>query len=183
MADAPATTGRADPTAMVLMGTVGAPHGVRGEVRLKSYTADPLAIGDYGPLSTRDGRHFEVLGARPAKEVVIARLSGVNDRNAAEALKGLDLFVPRAVLPPTGDDEEFYHADLIGLRVETEDGRLVGHLVAVHDFGAGDILDIRRPTGPNITLGFTRANVPVIDLSGRRMVVVLPAIVEAKGGE
>jgi 16S rRNA processing protein RimM len=164
----------------VVLGVAGAPHGVRGELRVKSFTADPLALGDYGPLFLEDGRSFAVLGVRPAGEVVIVRLEGVNDRNAAERLKNLTLSVPRAALPAGEDEDEFYHADLIGLRCETTEGALVGTLMAINDFGAGDILDIRRPTGPNLTLGFTKANVPVIDIPAGRIVVVLPDYTEAK---
>ncbi|MGL5136685.1 MAG: ribosome maturation factor RimM [Beijerinckiaceae bacterium] len=165
----------------VVLGVAGAPHGVRGELRVKSFTADPLALGDYGPLFTDDGKSFAVLGVRPAAEVVIVRLEGINDRNAAERLKNQKLSVPRSMLPATEDEDDFYHADLIGLRCETADGALVGTLMAINDFGAGDILDIRRPTGPNLTLGFTKANVPMIDIPGGRMVVVLPDYTEAKG--
>lgn len=167
------------PADLVLLAIVGAPHGVRGEVRLKTFTADPMAVADYGPLWTPDGRRIEIAGLRPGKEVVIARLKGVADRNAAERLKGLSLSVPRDRLPQPAEDE-FYHTDLIGLDVVTEDGIPVGVLVAIHDFGAGDILDIRRPGQQNLTLGFTKANVPVIDLAGRRVVVVLPHEIEAR---
>ncbi len=168
---------------LVILGVIGAPHGVKGEVRVKSSTADPLAIGSYGPLTLPDGRRLKVKSVRPGGEVVIVKLEGVNDRTAAEALKFQTLSVPRDRLPPPDDEDDFYHADLIGLRCETAEGALVGHLAAIHDFGAGDILDIKPPKGPNLTLSFTRANVPVVDVPGGRLVVVLPDVVEAKGGE
>lgn len=166
---------------MVVLGVVGAPHGVRGEIRVKAATADPRSLGAYGPVSLPDGRSFRVLSLRPAGEIVIVRLEGVTDRDAAAALKGLTLSVPRERLPPPDDADDFYHADLIGLACETADGTLVGHVKAIHDFGAGDILDIRRPGKPDLTLGFTKANVPVVDIAGGRLVVVLPAEVEARG--
>jgi 16S rRNA processing protein RimM len=168
-------------TALVILGVIGAPHGVKGEVRVKSSTADPLAIGSYGPVMLPDGRRLKVKSVRPGGEVVIVKLEGVNDRNAAEALKFQTLAVPRDRLPPP-DEDEFYHADLMGLRCETAEGVVIGHVTAVHDFGAGDILDIRTEKGPHITLGFTRANVPVVDITGGRLVVVMPEVVEVKGG-
>ncbi len=108
-----------DPKPLVVLGVIGAPHGVKGEVRVKSSTADPLAIGDYGPVTLPDGRRLKVKSVRPGGEVVIVKLEGVNDRDAAEALKFLTLSVPRAKLPPPDDEDDFYHADLIGLRCET----------------------------------------------------------------
>jgi len=168
---------------LVILGVIGAPHGVKGEVRVKSSTADPLGIGGYGPVTLPDGRRLKVKSVRPGVEVVIVKLEGVNDRNAAEALKFQTLAVPRDRLPPPDDEDDFYHADLIGLRCETAEGALIGHVAAVHDFGAGDILDIKPPKGPNLTLGFTKVNVPVVDLAGGRIVVALPDEVEAKGGD
>jgi 16S rRNA processing protein RimM len=165
---------------MVILGVIGAPHGVKGELRVKSSTADPLAIGGYGPVTLPDGRRLKIKSARPGGEVVIVKLEGVNDRTAAEALKHMTLSVPRDRLPPP-DEDDFYHADLIGLRCETADGALVGHVAAVHDFGAGDILDIRpAEKGPHLTLGFTKASVPIVDIAAGRLVVVLPEIVEVR---
>jgi 16S rRNA processing protein RimM len=167
----------------VVLGVIGAPHGVKGELRVKSSTADPLAIGAYGPVTLPDGRRLKVKSVRPGGEVVIVKLEGVNDRNAAEALKHMTLSVARDRLPPPEDEDDFYHADLIGLRCETADGVLVGHVAAIHDFGAGDILDIKPAKGPNLTLGFTKASVPTVDVPGGRLVVVLPETVEVKGGD
>lgn len=165
---------------LISLGTIGAPHGVKGEVRVKSGTADPLAIGSYGPVTLPDGRKLRIKSVRPGGEVVIVKLEGVNDRTAAEALKHMTLSVPRDRLPPP-DEDDFYHADLLGLRCETEDGTLIGHVSAVHDFGAGDILDIRPEKGPHLTLGFTKANVPVVDIAGGRLVVVMPDVIEVRG--
>jgi 16S rRNA processing protein RimM len=168
---------------LIILGVIGAPHGVKGEVRVKSSTADPLGIGSYGPVTLPDGRTLKIKSVRPGGEVVIVKLEGVNDRNAAEALKFQTLAVTRDKLPPTEDEDDFYHTDLIGLRCETGDGTLVGIVTAVHDFGAGDILDIKVEGKPPMTLGFTKANIPVVDITGGRLVVVLPDVVEVKGGE
>jgi 16S rRNA processing protein RimM len=168
---------------LVLLARIGAAHGVRGEVRVKSYTADPTALGGYGPLSSRDGRLFTIERLRPAKEVVVAKFRGVDDRNAAEALNGTDLFVPRERLPEAEDEDEFYQADLIGLSAEAEDGAPLGTVVAIHNFGAGDILDIAPPRGPSLLVPFTKAVVPTIDVSAGRLVVIPPAEIEAREGE
>ena len=156
------------------MARIGAAHGVRGEVRVKAFTADPLALAEYGSLTAEDGRTFRVERLRPAKEVVIAKLSGVNDRTAAEALNGVELYVPRDKLPPPDDDDDFYHADLIGLEAFGADGEPLGTVVAVHNFGAGDILDIAPRRGPSLLIPFTREAVPDIELSMGRLVAIPP---------
>lgn len=166
----------------VVLGVVGAAHGVRGEVRVKTFTGDPLAIGDYGPLETPDGRRFRILDVRGLKgDMVIAKFEGVSDRTAAEKLTHLQLRVRRAALPPPEEDE-FYHADLIGLSAQTEDGTVIGTVVSIHDFGAGDILEIARPGQEPLTLTFTKAAVPSIDLPGKRLLVVLPDEIEVREG-
>jgi 16S rRNA processing protein RimM len=144
-------------------------------VKLKSFTADPLAVKDYGVLESEDGAaSFEIEALRPAKGHLVARLRGVRDRNAAEQLTNLRLFVPRERLPPPAADE-FYHADLIGLAAVTAAGVEVGTVVAVHNFGAGDILELRPPAGgTTIMLPFTDAFVPRIDIAGGRIVVEPP---------
>ena len=106
----------------VQMAVIGAAHGIKGELRVKTFTGDPLALGDYGPLYARDGRAFEIIDIRPANTVVVVRFKGVSDRNAAEALTGTELFVDRSMLPDDGEEDEFYHADLIGLAVRDETG-------------------------------------------------------------
>jgi len=160
----------------ILVGVLGAAHGIRGEVRLKSYTADPATIGTYAPLYDESGaRNFTIEKLRPiGKDMFVACIAGVADRSAAEALNGIQLFAARDALPPLEEDE-FYHADLIGLRVENEHGEILGHVVALHNFGAGDILEITPPAdAPNKTtamFAFTRALVPVVDVSAARIVV------------
>ncbi|TIN54715.1 MAG: ribosome maturation factor RimM, partial [Mesorhizobium sp.] len=125
----------------VQMAVIGAAHGIKGELRVKTFTGDPLALADYGPLHAKDGRAFQILDIRPAGTVVVVRFKGVSDRNTAEALAGTELFVDRSVLPDDGEEDEFYHADLIGLEVRDDTG-VIGRVVAVHNFGGGDILDV-----------------------------------------
>jgi 16S rRNA processing protein RimM len=160
----------------VLIAQIGAAHGVRGEVRLKAFTEDPMSVARYGALETEDGtRRFEIEAVRPAKDMLVARLKGVADRNAAEALKNLRLYVARAKLPKPADDE-FYYADLVGLAATTTDGAAFGTVKAVHNFGAGDLLEIEPASGgATLLLPFTEATVPAIDLAGRRLVVAPPA--------
>ncbi len=153
----------------------GAAHGIRGEVRVKPYGDDPLALSSYGPLETRDGSaHYEILTLRPQKSMVVARIKGVNDRNAAEALNGIELFVSRDRLPEPADDDEFYHADLIGMAAVTPENDALGAVSSVQNFGAGDLLEIKPKGGASFYVPFTRAFVPEIEVKERRVVVVLP---------
>jgi 16S rRNA processing protein RimM len=159
-----------------LVARFGAAHGVRGDVKLWSFTEDPLAIIDYGPLETADGRRaFEIESLRPAKDFLVARIAGVNDRLGAEALRNIELYVPRERLPAIEDDETWYVADLVGLDAQDANGAPVGKVSAVHNFGAGDVLEI-APTsgGQTFMLPFTADTVPDVDITGRRIVVVLP---------
>lgn len=149
---------------LVRMAVIGAPHGVRGEVRVKTFTADPLALGDYGPLLAEDGRIFEVKAIRPARGVVIVRFDGVGDRHAAEALAGIALHVDRSALPETGEPDEFYQADLVGLAVHDETGP-VGKVTAIHDFGGGDIVEATIDGRPGVMIPFTAAAVPEVDVA------------------
>jgi 16S rRNA processing protein RimM len=163
--------------AAVLVGRLGAAHGVRGEIRLQSFTADPAAIATYGPLFDASGaRRFVISSLRSlGKDMFVARLEGVADRGAAEALTGVELHLPREALPPPEEDE-FYLADLEGLRAETRAGETLGVVIGVRNFGAGDILEIApRGGGETLLLPFTRAAVPVVDVSGGRVVVEPPS--------
>lgn len=155
----------------VQMAVIGAAHGIRGEVRVKSFTGDPLALGDYGPLYAEDGRRFDIAATRPSGEVVVVRFKQVADRNAAETLTGLALFIDRSALPADLEDEEFYHADLIGLAVRDAAGEAIGKVHAFHDYGAGDILELRLADGRGAMVPFTRAAVPVVDIAGGHIVV------------
>ncbi len=162
--------------ARVCLGQIGAPHGVRGEVRLRSFTADPAAITSYGPLETEDGRVFEIESLRPAKDHFVVRISGIADRNAAERLANTKLYVPRERLPAPSEPDEFYHADLIGLAVVDRSGRQLGAVVAVHNFGAGDLIEMRPEAGDKTEfVPFDETNVPVVDLAAGRIVVDPPA--------
>lgn len=156
----------------VLIGVIGACQGIRGEVRIKPYTEDPMALADYGVLHTADGRRFEVLDLRFAKTVVVVRFRGINDRNAAEALKGLELFIDRSSLPDDQLEEgEFFHADLEGLEARDCDGQLWGTVSGVYDFGGGDLLELRAGGGKPVVIPFTLAAVPEIDLEAGRILV------------
>jgi 16S rRNA processing protein RimM len=160
----------------ICVAEIGGAHGISGEVKLKAFTADPMAVKDYGMLESEDASaRFEIEALRPAKGHLIARLRGIGDRDAAKRLAKLRLYVPRTRLPPPAA-EEFYHADLIGLTAVAADGTEVGTVIAVHDFGAGDILELRPAAGgPSLMLPFTDVFVPVVDIAGRRIVVAPPA--------
>ena len=170
-------------SARICLGQIGAPHGVRGEVRLRSFTADPDAIGAYGPLETEDGHVVQIESLRRAKDHFVARLAGVADRDAAERLTNVKLYVLRERLPAPDHADEFYHADLIGLAVVDRDGGKLGTVVAVHNFGAGDLIEV-RPTNGNTTqmLPFNEATVPVVDLAAGRLVVEPPTESPTSGG-
>ena len=162
----------------ICVAQIGAAHGIRGEVRLRSFTGDPMAITSYGPLESEDGtRRFEIEALRPSKDLFVARLAGVKDRNAAEALTNLKLYVSRDRLPPAAEGE-FYHADLVGLAAVTPDGASLGTVTAVHNFGAGDVIEIKPESGETLLVPFTDTAVPEIDIAAGRMVVVPLTAVE-----
>lgn len=167
----------------VCVARIGTAHGTRGEVRLWSFTADPQAICGYGALETADGtRQFEIEALRPAKEFLVARFKHITDRSAAERLCNIDLYVPRTQLPAP-DDGEFYHADLIGLDVFHVAGNVLGTVIAVHNFGAGDLLEIAIHTGGDtVLLPFTATAVPSVEIAAGRIVVDPPAgLLDAPG--
>lgn len=155
---------------LVLVGAIAGAFGVRGEVRVRSFTAAPEGVMSYGPLYDAQGK--VVLTPRrwrPIKDGLAVTAPEIATREAAEALRNTPLHIPRSVLPPA-DEDEFYHVDLIGCRVEALDGAPLGEVVAVHDFGAGDVLELRDGAGRRRYLDFTRAEVPVVDIAGRRLV-------------
>ncbi len=159
----------------VVLGVITGAHGIRGEVKLKSFTEDPQAIAGYGPLDTPSGAVLEITALKPVKNGFIARIKGIGDRNQAEALKGTELRIDRDRLPAPGA-EEFYHADLIGLLAETAQGDSYGKVIAVHDFGAGDLLEIQLAgTSTTELVPFTRDTVPKIDIAAGTLVVVPPS--------
>ncbi len=171
------------PPSQICVARIGAAHGVRGAVKLWTFTEDPLAVQRYGPLSTRDGaRQFEVTDAREAKDHLVATLKGVTTRDEAERLNGIELYVARDRLPAP-DDGEYYHADLIGLAAVTAANEPIGRVIAIHNFGAGDIIEIAPPEGTTLLLPFTNAVVPTVDLAGGRVVIELPQEIEGEDSD
>ena len=166
----------------ILMGRIGAAHGVRGEVRIQSFTEEPLAPAPYGPLSTnRPGLVIEIETARATTNVLVARLKGVTDRTAAEKLNGVELYVDRDMLPPP-DDDDFYHTDLIGLEARLSDGTVLGKVLAIPNFGASDLLEVRdERTGDTFLYPFTKAVVPEVHVADGYLVIEVPT--EAEPGE
>jgi 16S rRNA processing protein RimM len=165
----------------VLLAAIIGAQGLKGAVKVKLFTETPDSLSRYGALKDKHGKRFEVTALRPAKdgEAVIS-FAGVEDREAAEALKGTQLFIERGQLPATGE-EEFYHADLIGLDAQDSEGRMLGKVAAIHNYGASDVMEIARPDGDNVLLAFTRETVPVIDIAGGRVVVAVPE--DDEGGD
>ena len=176
------TTNKSQPPAAgdkIRVARIGAAHGVRGEMKLWSFTQDPAAVADYGPLETATGKMFEIESMRAAKDHFVVRIAGVTDRDEAAKLCNLDLFVPRDRLPPIEEDDTYYHADLIGLAAMTPDGVAVGTVTAMHNFGAGDLIEIATTQGGEpLLLPFTAEMVPEVDLTARKIVVVLPTLSE-----
>ncbi len=167
----------------LLMGRIGAAHGIKGEVRITSFTEEPLALKDYGVLSTnRPGLTVEIEAARATTNVLVARLKGVTDRTAAEKLNGVELYVDRDKLPPPDEDDDYYHADLIGLEARLGDGTVLGEVTAIPNFGAGDLLEVRDArSGDTFLYPFTKQVVPEVRLADGYLVIEVP--VEADPGE
>ena len=165
------------------MGRIGAAHGIRGEVRIQSFTEDPMALAGYGPLATnRPGLTVIIATARASGSMLVARLEGIDDRTAAEKLNGVELYVDRALLPQPADEDEFYHADLIGLRAQLGDGTTLGEGVALPNYGAGDLIEIRDPeSGDSFLYPFTRQVVPEVRLGEGYLVIAAP--LDAEPGE
>lgn len=164
----------------VRVARIGAAHGVRGEVKLWPFTEDPMNVTDYGPLETEDGtQRFEIETMRAAKDHLVVRLKGVADRNAAEALRNTDLFVARDKLPPIDDEDTYYHADLVGMTAITPDGVPLGNVTAIHNFGAGDLIEIATTAGGEpLLLPFSELVAPNIDTALRQITIVLPNMIE-----
>jgi 16S rRNA processing protein RimM len=167
-------------SALVCVARIGAAHGVRGAVKLWTFTEDPFAVRRYGPLSTKDGRRqFEIAQVREAKDHLVATFKGVATRDEAERLNGIELYVARDKLPAT-DEDEYYHTDLIGLDAVTIDGDALGRVLAIHNFGAGDIIEIAPLKGQTMLLPFSNAVVPEVDLKGGRVVIALPQEIDGE---
>jgi 16S rRNA processing protein RimM len=162
----------------VLFAAILGAHGLKGEVRVKTFTERPETLGAYGPLHAKDGRSFTLVSVRSGKDgEAVASFAEVADRSAAEALKGTELFVARSALPPAAA-EEFYHADLVGLEAEDSLGRRLGKVAAIHNYGASDVLVIARDDGGEVLIAFTRENVPEVDVKSGRLVLAVPEEVE-----
>jgi 16S rRNA processing protein RimM len=169
--------------AHICIARIGAAHGVGGAVKLWTFTEDPFAVKSYGPLTTKDGaRQFEVTHVREARDHLVATLKGVTSRDEAERLNGIELYVARDRLPAT-DDDEYYHADLIGLAAVNAADEPLGRVIAIHNFGAGDIIEIAPSTGATLLLPFTNAVVPTVDIAGGRVVIELPAEIDGDESE
>lgn len=173
------------PDRNVCLGVIVGAHGVRGKVRIHSFTADPQAIAWYGDVQSPDGRrYFRVAASQVKGRIVVASLSGVDDRETAQALKGMRLYVPRGSLPEPKDGE-CYHADLIGLRAEREDATVLGVVVAVQNFGSVDLLEIGLADTPPMTayVPFTHEAVPVVDLHGKRVIIAASVDLDEQAGK
>ncbi|HWM83258.1 MAG TPA: ribosome maturation factor RimM [Pseudolabrys sp.] len=168
---------------LICVAQFGAAHGVRGEIALRSFTERPADFCRYGPLSSKDGaRVFEITATRAVKEHFIVRVAGIDDRDAAQALRNIELYVARDRLPPPADDE-FYHADLIGLAAATPAGAALGTVSAIYNFGAGDVIEIAPNAGETLLVPFTRQVVPAIDFAAGRIVVDPPASDDGDDGD
>ena len=169
-------------TERICVARIGAAHGVRGEVKLWSFTEDPAAVANYGPLETEDGtRRFEIESLRRAKDHFLARIAGIDDRDAAERLCNLELYIPRARLPKIEERDTYYYADLIGLDAVTLDGIKIGTVHALHNFGAGDVIEVMPvDSGEPLMLPFNDVTVPKIDLEARQIVLVQPVEIDTR---
>lgn len=157
----------------ICLAQIGAAHGIKGHVRVKPFTEDPEGLANYGKLETETGdRSFKIAGLRAIKGgMLVVKFKGVNDRNEAEALNGVKLFIDRDLLPDLNDDDDFYIEDLIGLAVADTDGNALGTVLNIHNFGAGDLLDVKPPRGPSLLVPFTKAAVPDVSLTERLVTV------------
>lgn len=160
---------------LVLVGRFGAAHGIRGEVRIKSFTDDPLTLAKFKTLTTASGDPLTLTKARLTKNMLIASVKGISDRNAAEALNGKDIFAPRTALDSDTEEDEFLYADLIGLEARAEDGTRLGVVTAIDNYGAGDILSVKLDGGKTELLPFTLAVVPTVKVPEGYLVISPPA--------
>jgi 16S rRNA processing protein RimM len=160
---------------LIPFGAITTAHGIRGEVKVRSFTADPRDITAYGPLRDASGRSFNLTVTGGSKDALIARIEGVNTREAAEALRGTELLIPRDALPKPKDNE-YYHEDLVGLTLITESGEVYGTIAGVHNFGAGDLIAVRQRSGEEDFLPFTRTIFPRVDIEKGTVLIVPPEI-------
>lgn len=161
--------------ALIMVGRVAGAFGVKGEVRITTFTADPLALVDYKTLLREDGTPgLTLTGGRVAKGSIVCRAQEIETRDQAEAARGLKLYISREILPDPVDEDEYYVTDLIGLDVVDQAGAPLGRVKSVHDFGAGDLLEVEPAQGPSWWLPFTREAVPDVSIAARRIVGVKP---------
>ena len=164
----------------ICLGVIAGANGLDGAVLVRSFTADPAAIGSYGKLTDAEGkRTFKLKVRRVTAKGVVAKLEGLNDRTQAEGMKGVELYIERDALPAP-DEDEVYVADLIGLRVEDKDANVLGTVSRMDNYGAGDVMEVTLATGGALLLPFTKAAVPVVDVAGGRVVVDPPATTDAR---
>lgn len=161
---------------LILVGIIGSAHGVRGQVKLRSFTSSPENITSYGDLQDTSGNRYRVKLVSGNKDVLIAKVEGVDTRDAAEKLRNIKLYVERSALPEPKKNE-YYHEDLVGLEATTEDGAAYGHVVGVHNFGAGDIIEIKLVSGKEELLPFNKATFPVVDVKNKKLVVSPPEVI------
>ncbi|MBA4784023.1 MAG: ribosome maturation factor RimM [Rhizobiales bacterium] len=166
-----------EPNKRICLGQIGAANGIQGHVRVKPFTGEPEALGDYGSLEDETGtRRFRINALRPIKGgMLIVKFDGIRDRNEAETLNGVKLYIDRALLPALEDEDDFYVEDLIGLAVDDLGGQSLGIVVSVHNFGAGDLLDVKPARGRSFLVPFTKAAVPTVAMAERRIVVDIDA--------
>lgn len=171
-----------DPDRLILLGEIGSAHGIKGEVSIRTFTEDPADIAAYGPLSDKAGkRTFKIAGLRVSAKAVIARLQGVDDRTAAEKLRNTGLYVKRSQLPEL-EPGAYYYEDLAGLAAVDPDGSVLGTVVGVVNYGAGDLVEISRPgERETILVPFTKEAVPAVDIETGRVTVVLPKFADDDG--
>jgi 16S rRNA processing protein RimM len=166
---------------LICVGKVLSPHGIKGQVKIKSFTEDPETLAEFPVLY--DGKkqiNYRITLHSINKDVLIASISGVNDRTAAEGVKGKELFVERSMLPVLEDEEEFYYEDMIGLAVFSSQGEPIGQVKALHNFGAGDMMEVTCENGKDMLIPFTHKTVPVVDIAGGRVALGEVEVVVAK---
>lgn len=168
----------------ILMAKIGAAHGLKGEVRIKSFAGDPMRLADYGPLFDARGSLFEIDGLRPSRDMVIARFKSVTSREQAELLNGTELFIDRSQLPHDTEEDEYYQADLIGMQLRDESGTAFGTVESIHNYGAGDIIEVRKDRRHTFMIPFTKAAISKINMEAGIMTIdPLAAGIIASGDE
>lgn len=168
------------PDEKLCLGVITGAHGIRGAVKVKSFTQDPVELTNYGALSDTNGNQvYDLSIIGQAKGLLIVKIAGITNRNQAEDLKGTELFIQRETLPEA-ENGEFYHADLVGLKALDQDGDLYGIVKALFDFGAGDILEIQRYDGKSVMYPFTLAVVPDININEGFLTIIPPAEVSER---